>query len=50
MCNFTTKERLVEMLTFQVFENYYRFPKVDETSRLKVLENKILAIICTTLE
>lgn len=50
MCDFTTKERLVELLNFQVFENYYRFPKIDENSRLKVLENKILVSICTTLE
>lgn len=49
-CDFTTKEILVEMLIFQVFEDYYRFPKVDENSRLKVLENKILVSICTTLE
>lgn len=49
-CDFTTKERLVEMLSFQVFEDYYRFPKTDENSRLKVLENKILVSICTTLE
>ena len=28
------------MLIFQVFEDYYRFPKVYENSRLKVLENK----------
>ena len=38
------------MLIFQVFEDYYRFPKVDENSRLKVLENKILVSIRTTLE
>lgn len=38
------------MLAFQVFEDYYRFPKIDENSRLKVLENKILVSICTTLE
>ena len=50
MRDFTTKERLVEMLVFQVFEDYYRFPKIDENSRLKVLENKILVSICTTLE
>ena len=50
MCDFTTKERLVEILRFQVFENYYRFPKVDENSRLKVMGNKILVSICTTLE
>ena len=49
-CDFTIKERLVEMLIFQVFEDYYRFPKVDENSRLKALENKILVSICTTLE
>ena len=49
MCSFTPKERLVEMLIFQVFANYYKFPKVDENSYLKVLENKILVSICTTL-
>lgn len=49
-CDFTTKERLVEILVFQVFDDYYRFPKVDENSRLKVLENKILVSVCTTLE
>lgn len=30
------------MLMFQVLIEYYRVPKVDENSRLKVLENKIL--------
>lgn len=50
MRNFTTKKRLVEMLVFQVFGDYYRFPKVDENSHLKVLENKILVSICTILE
>ena len=40
----------MEMLNFQVFTDYYRFPKIDENSRLKVLENKILVSICTTLE
>lgn len=38
------------MLNFQVFADYYRFPKVDENSRLTVLENKILVSVCTTLE
>lgn len=38
------------MLNFQAFVDYYRFPKVDENSRLKVLENKILVSVCTTLE
>lgn len=38
------------MLRFKVFEDYYRFPKIDENSRLKVLENKILVSVCTTLE
>ncbi len=38
------------MLKFQVFVDYYRFPKVYENSRLKVLENKILVSVCTTLE
>ena len=35
------------MLSFQAFEDYYRFPKIDENSRLKVLENKVLV---STLE
>ena len=38
------------MLRFQVFEDYYRFPKVDENSRLKVLENRIFVSVCATLE
>ena len=38
------------MLIFQVFEDYYRFPKVDENSRLKVLENSIFVSVCSTLE
>lgn len=50
MCDFTTKERLVEMLNFQAFADYYRFLKVDENSRLRVLKNKILVSVCTTLE
>lgn len=50
MCDFTTKERLVEMLNFQAFADYYRFLKVDENSHLRVLENKILVSVCTTLE
>ncbi len=43
-------ERPVEMLKFKVFEDYYRFPKIDENSHLKVLEDKILVNICTALE
>lgn len=50
MRDFTTKERLVEILKFKVLEEYYKFPKVDENTRLKVLENKILVSICMTLE
>ena len=38
------------MLNFQVFAEYYRFLKVDENSRLKVLDNKILVSVCTILE
>lgn len=49
MCDFTTKERLVEMLKFQVFVDYYGFTKVDENSRIKVLENRIFVSVCTTL-
>ena len=41
MCDFTTKERLVEILNFQAFADYYRFLKVDENSCLIVLENRI---------
>ena len=40
----------MKMLNFQLFVDYYKFPKADENSRLKVLENKILVSICTTLE
>ena len=50
MRDFTTKERLVEMLKFQVFVDYYRFPKLNENISLKVLENKILVSVCTILE
>ena len=50
MCDFTTKERLVEMVNFHVLADYYRFPKVDENSRLKVLENRIFVSVCATLE
>ena len=49
MCDFTTKERLVEILNFQAFADYYRFLKVDENSRLRVLENKILVSVCTDI-
>lgn len=50
MCDFTTKERLVEMFNFQTFADYYRFLNVDENSRLRVPENKILVSVCTPLE
>lgn len=49
MCDFTTKERLGEMLNFQAFADYYRFLKVDENSRLRVLENGIFVSVCTDI-
>lgn len=50
MCNFITNKRLIEILRFQALADYYRFPKVDENSRLKVLENRIFVSVCSTLE
>ena len=38
------------MLNFQEFAGYYRFPKVDENSRLKVLENRIFVSVCMALK
>ncbi len=38
------------MLNFQAFADYYRFPKVDENSRLKVLENRIFVSVCMALK